>query len=68
MPKIKSSMITWVEYDPVEQELDVTFTSGAVHVYFGVSQDIYDQFLNAPSQGKFFNQNIKEEYKNKKRK
>lgn len=62
MPSVKSSMISWAEYDEAKQELEITFTNGSVHAYFRVPKGVYDQFLKAPSQGKFFNANIKQAY------
>lgn len=58
-------MISWTEYDEQEQELDVTFKNGAVYTYSKVPKEVYEQFLKAPSQGKFFNANIKETYRAK---
>ena len=66
MPAIKSSMITFAEYDEAERGLEITFTNGTVHIYFDVPSETYDNFINASSQGKYFNQNIKNEYRTKK--
>jgi hypothetical protein len=65
MPKINSSMISWADYDGTKKELEITFTTGSVYTYFDVPKQIYDLFLKAPSQGKFFNQEIKNEYRNR---
>jgi hypothetical protein len=54
-----SSTITSVEYDDEVHELDVTFTSGKMYRYFNVPLEIYAEFLDAGSKGKFFNDNIK---------
>jgi KTSC domain len=54
-----SSTITSVEYDDEARELDVTFTSGKMYRYFNVPLEIYAEFLDAGSKGKFFNDNIK---------
>ena len=54
-----SSTIKSVEYDDDARELDITFTSGKTYRYFNVPLEIYAEFLDAGSRGKFFNDNIK---------
>jgi hypothetical protein len=54
-----SSTIKSVEYDDDARELDITFTSGKTYRYFNVPLEIYAEFLEAGSKGKFFNDNIK---------
>ena len=54
-----SSTIKSVEYDDEARELDITFTSGKKYRYFNVPLEIYTEFLDAGSNGKFFNDNIK---------
>ena len=48
-----------MEYDDEARELDITFTSGKKYRYFDVPLEIYAEFLDAESKGKFFNDNIK---------
>ena len=48
-----------MEYDDEARELDITFTSGKMYRYFYVPLEIYAEFLDAGSKGKFFNDNIK---------
>jgi hypothetical protein len=54
-----SSTITSVKYDDDARELDITFTSGKKYRYFNVPLEVYAEFLDAGSKGKFFNDNIK---------
>ena len=54
-----SSTIKSVEYDDEARELDITFTSGKTYRYFNVPLEIYAEFLDAGSKGKFFNDHIK---------
>ena len=54
-----SSTIKSVEYDDEARELDITFTSGKKYRYFNVPLEIYVEFLDAGSKGKFFNDSIK---------
>lgn len=46
--------------------LTVTFHNGSVYEYVGVQERIYNDLLNAPSAGEFFNENIRDEYTYKK--
>ena len=48
-----------MEYDDEARELDITFTSGKKYRYFNVPLEIYVEFLDAGSKGKFFNDSIK---------
>jgi hypothetical protein len=41
--------------------LEVEFKNGQLYHYFGVSQELYQELLNAESVGKFLNTNIKPE-------
>src|SRR5580704_17094055 len=54
-----SSTIKSAEYDDDVRELDITFTSGKTYRYFNVPLEIYAEFLDAGSRGKFFNDCIK---------
>jgi hypothetical protein len=36
--------------------------SGAVYRYRGVSQDVHEDFLQAPSKGAYFNRHIRDSY------
>jgi len=62
MPEKESSVIADIDYDDETAELDITFTSGKKYRYFGVPADVYSDFLDAPSRGKFFNAQIKDVY------
>ncbi|HEY6258872.1 MAG TPA: KTSC domain-containing protein [Xanthobacteraceae bacterium] len=62
MPRIQSSVMTFVTYDDDAGELDITFTSGKTYRYRGVPPDIYDGLLDAQSKGAFFNDNIKDAF------
>lgn len=60
IPNVKSSMMTRVEYDHELSELDITFVGGRIYRYLNVAADIYHDLLDAPSQGSFFNERIKD--------
>ena len=56
---IASSNIVSVGYDENSQTLEVEFNDGAVYQYYNVGQNIFDEFIKAPSKGKFFAFQIK---------
>lgn len=61
---VESTLVQQVGYDPATQTLTVKLvTDGSVYEYFGVPQEVYDQFMAAESKGNFFTKNIKNVYK-----
>jgi hypothetical protein len=62
MIKIDSTCIESLGYDPATSELYVKFNSGMVYIYKGVSQLLFNQMCVAPSTGKFFRENIVDEF------
>lgn len=61
---VESTLVQAVGYDSATQTLTVKLvTDGSVYEYFGVPQEVYDQFLAAESKGNFFAKNIKNVYK-----
>jgi hypothetical protein len=58
----RSSLIQRAIYDGAKQTLAVTFTAGRTYLYFGISPDLYSEFVTAPSQGQFFNWRIRDQY------
>lgn len=62
MPRVQSSVMTFLDYDEDAAELDITFTSGKTYRYLGVPLEIYVEFLDAGSKGQFFNDNIKDSF------
>ncbi|MBU1693906.1 MAG: KTSC domain-containing protein [Verrucomicrobia bacterium] len=61
---VESTLVQQVGYDPATQTLTVKLvTDGSVYEYFGVPQEVYDQFMAAESKGNFFSKNIKNVYK-----
>ena len=60
MPRVQSSVMTYVHYDEEAAELDIAFASGKVYRYAGVPLATYVDLLDAESKGEFFNENIKD--------
>jgi hypothetical protein len=49
-------------YEPQSGTLEVEFVVGTIYQYYGVPQNIYDQFMREPSKGRFLNTYIKNQY------
>jgi hypothetical protein len=62
MPLVESSAIERVDYNSTQRLLFVTFASGRRYVYFDVRESVFHAFLASPSQGQFFNQEIRDHY------
>ena len=54
-----SSLIRDARYWPEERALELCFATGRRFLYLGVPPGIADEFVEAPSKGRFFNQAIK---------
>jgi hypothetical protein len=59
---VDSESIAVIGYDDDAEVLEVEFVSGAVYRYRGVSQDVHEDFLQAPSKGAYFNRHIRDSY------
>lgn len=62
---MQSAMLSACEYDDESNELTVTFANGKDYVYEDVDKGTYDNLINAPSAGKYFN-SVKQNFKIKK--
>ena len=57
---VQSSDLAWVEYDEPTRGLRIGFhNNDAAYEYSGVSKDIYEGLMKAPSKGSYFYQYIK---------
>lgn len=63
---VKSSNIQAATYDTESKTLTVTFNTNMIYDYYDVPWEIFTKFRTASSQGKYFNTNIKPNYKFKK--
>lgn len=59
---VESTYLRSVGYDSTDSVLEIEFQSGEVYQYIDVPPAIYTDLMNAPSQGRYFNANIKETY------
>ena len=57
-----SSVIKNWFYNQVENKLKITFQNGNVYEYEGVDEGVYKSLCEAESHGKYFSQNIKNNY------
>ncbi len=60
--EVDSSNIAAISYVPETQGLMVKFNSGSVYTYADVPAEVFDDFKDADSKGKFFNEHIKGVY------
>lgn len=67
MLEIDSSYIELIEYNKQKKILTVYFKSKEVYDYYNISINELNNFLYAESKGRYFNNNIKNKYKYKKR-
>ena len=55
-------MIRSIGYDADNSTLEIEFNSGAIWQYYDFPESIWYEFEGADSQGKFFHQEIKNQY------
>jgi len=65
---VVSSNIAAVGYDKKAQVLEIEFHHGAIDQYFDVPEKVYQELMNSPSQGAYFMNEIKNNFKYNKRK
>ena len=56
---VLSSEIEWIGYEKSTKMLQVEFIAGNVYQYANVPEAIYQEFLNVPSHGRYFETQIK---------
>jgi len=63
--RINASSIRSVGYDSGRQLLEIEFSNGSVVQHAGVSPEVHRRFVNAPSPGSFFQDQIEENFSGK---
>ncbi|BCH23755.1 hypothetical protein MesoLjLc_34130 [Mesorhizobium sp. L-8-10] len=58
-----SSVVRPIRYAPDDDELEVRLVNGTAYLYFEVPWIVVDAFREAPSPGRFFNQEIVNRYR-----
>jgi KTSC domain len=64
--RVNASTIRAVGYDAGKQLLEIEFSSGSIVQYSGVSPEVHRRFMNSPSPGSFFQDQIEEHFQGKK--
>lgn len=64
--RVNASNIRAIGYDTARQLLEVEFTSGSIVQYSGVSPEVHRRFINSPSPGSFFQDQIDENFPSRK--
>jgi len=59
---VSSSNVVSIGYEANTQTLEVEFKSNAVYQYFGVPQQVHENFMNSGSKGQFLQQYIRNVY------
>ncbi len=59
---VASSNVSSIGYDTHAQTLEVEFLNGRVYQYYGVSDYMHEQIMQASSKGQFLNYHIKNSY------
>jgi hypothetical protein len=60
--KIKSTMLRQYSYDCKNHTLSLTFMNGKLYKFYSVPMSIIEGFIKTKSQGKYFNNIIKNNY------
>ncbi|MDP8239133.1 MAG: KTSC domain-containing protein [Candidatus Hatepunaea meridiana] len=59
---VDSSNLEAIGYNEEEQILRIRFLSGGEYEYYEVPQSIFEELLDSPSKGSYFNRKIKPIY------
>ena len=62
MNLVDSSLLHSIGYDPQAETLYVNFLNGGLYSYANVPPEVFEEFQEAPSAGKFFLTKIKGQY------
>jgi hypothetical protein len=60
---VQSSSLKEVGYDANTMTLEIEFDNGNIYQYFDVPEAVHTELISAPSQGKFFTNQIKGSYR-----
>lgn len=60
--RINASDVRSAGYDPRSRVLEIEFSDGGIYQYSGVSEEVHRRFVNAPSPGSYFRDNIEESF------
>ena len=63
--RVSASTLRSVGYDAAQQLLEIEFSGGNIVQYSGVSPEVHRRFMNSPSPGSFFQDQIDENFPSK---
>jgi hypothetical protein len=59
---VESTTLATVAYDPAQHVLQLEFRDRTIYHYRGVSAEVHDALLRAPSKGAYFNRVIRSHF------
>ncbi|CAM3962872.1 KTSC domain-containing protein [Flavobacterium cucumis] len=59
---VRSSNISSIGYDEKNEILEIEFLSGGIYQYLDVPNYVFEELMDAESQGKYFNAYVKDNY------
>ena len=59
---VESGVMSHVGFDEPTRTLSILFHTGKRYEYDGVPEQVFKDFMDAPSKGRFFNDHIDEKY------
>ena len=63
--RVNASTLRSVGYDAGQQVLEIEFSGGSIVQYSGVSPEVHRRFMNSPSPGSFYQDQIDEHFPSK---
>lgn len=63
--RVNATHIRSAGYDPRGRVLEIEFSNGGITQYSGVSEEVYRRFMNSPSPGGFYRDQIEENFSSK---
>ena len=63
---VQSSNLVSIGYDEAKQVLEVEFSGGGVYLYQEVPKQIFEEFMAAPSLGRYFYSGIRDRFQTEK--
>ena len=59
---VSSSVLASIGYDPKSRLLEVEFNHGEIYQYSDVPEKVYKELINADSIGKYYSDNVRDDY------
>jgi len=63
--RVNATSIRSIGYEAAKQLLEIEFSSGSIVQYSGVSPEVHRRFMNSPSPGSFYQDQIDENFPSK---